>query len=99
MRPPWKADANLKGWEEKVYGDVTTLFPKGSRHVVLPGTRVLELGKHSVKVDKVHPGFGEVITFDQLIYATVSYPLEENFRRAELKGSPGFHLLLPLPAM
>ncbi|ORY27918.1 hypothetical protein BCR39DRAFT_588996 [Naematelia encephala] len=64
--------ATVPGWEEKVLGDVNTLFPKGSRHVVLPGTKVLELKEHSVKVDKVRPGFEEEIAFDQLVYATGS---------------------------
>lgn len=48
------------------------MFAKGSPHVVLSATRVTELGDHAVRVDRIHPGFSEVIDFDYAVLATGS---------------------------
>ncbi|CEQ40677.1 SPOSA6832_02334, partial [Sporobolomyces salmonicolor] len=70
--------AVVPGWEDKPIARLTNIFPKGSRHVILEGTSVVELRKNSVVVDKAHPelGFdGTEIEFDKCIIATgSSYP-------------------------
>ena len=53
---------------------VVDLFVKDSPHVVLGGTKVLELGANFVKVDKVTAGFSATIEFDYAVIATVSHP-------------------------
>lgn len=66
----------VEDWQDKSTLPLDTFFPKGSRHVVLPGTKVVQLlpDLHTVRVDKEHPefGFGLEITFDYAIIATGS---------------------------
>lgn len=47
-------------------------FVKGSPHVVLSATKVLEMTDSTVKVDRVHDGFSDSIAFDYAVLATGS---------------------------
>lgn len=58
---------NLIGWEGKSLKSLQGFFPSGSRHVLLSGTKVVELGDGFVYVDCSHPELGfpsERIEFD-----------------------------------
>lgn len=66
----------MPGWEDKITVDsLDKLVPAGSRHVVLSSTKVLELRKNFVKVDREHEsqGFGLTIPFEFAVVATVSW--------------------------
>ncbi|KZT51755.1 FAD/NAD(P)-binding domain-containing protein [Calocera cornea HHB12733] len=64
--------AVVPGWEEKIHTPFANLFSKGSRHIAVPGTTVLELKEHAVIVDKAHPelGLGAEIPYEYCIIAT-----------------------------
>lgn len=64
--------AVVPGWEDKVTAPLDRLFPKGSRHIVLSKTKVVEIGLDYVVVDTVHEGFTTKISFEYMIVATVS---------------------------
>ncbi|KAK4701801.1 apoptosis-inducing factor 2, partial [Phenoliferia sp. Uapishka_3] len=66
--------AVVPGWEDKTTLSVDGIFGKGSRHVVLGGTKVVGVGEggRSVKVDVEHTtaGFGLEIEADYIVFAT-----------------------------
>lgn len=55
------------GWEDKVFKSIDDFFPASSRHVILPGTSVSELGEGFVSVEgsnHASKGFSDTINFD-----------------------------------
>lgn len=61
-----------QGWEDKPVASVDPLIPRGTQHVLLKGTSVVELREHSVIIDKPHAELGSEIPFEYCILATVS---------------------------
>ncbi|EIW72648.1 hypothetical protein M231_06548 [Tremella mesenterica] len=61
------------GWEKKIFRPFTqeTVFPKDSRHRVVPGTRVVKLRKDAVVLDKPFEG-SRVVPFFKAVLATGS---------------------------
>lgn len=61
----------FEGWEERIYRPLAGFFAPSSRHVVLPKTRVVELGEGHVIVDigNADKGFGTKIEFTVRPYA------------------------------
>lgn len=59
------------GWENKVTASVSAVFPVGSRHVVLGGTKALKLSANSVTIDVEHQGFTKEIPFEFALICTV----------------------------
>ncbi len=55
----------VPGEEEKIFRDLATFWPAGSRHVVRPSTRVKELAEDHILTDS-----GERIDFDYAVIAT-----------------------------
>ncbi|KWU45876.1 FAD/NAD(P)-binding domain-containing protein [Rhodotorula sp. JG-1b] len=67
--------AVVPGWEDKPVASVDPLVPRGTQHILLKGTSVVELKEHSVVIDKSHPELGTEIPFEYCIVATGSdYP-------------------------
>ncbi|GFZ44418.1 hypothetical protein JCM24511_02140 [Saitozyma sp. JCM 24511] len=67
--------ATVPGWERKATEDARKFLADGSRHRVLPGTKVLKINDKSVEIDPTHPDFDAEIYFDVLVYSTGSiYP-------------------------
>ncbi|ORY85351.1 hypothetical protein BCR35DRAFT_53716 [Leucosporidium creatinivorum] len=64
--------ATVPGWEDKVTVPLTAVFPKDSRHVVLGGVKVVQLGAESIKLEKAVEGFGSEIPFEYAVIATGS---------------------------
>lgn len=64
--------ATVPGWENKVTASVSAVFPVGSRHVVLGGTKALKLSANSVTIDVEHQGFTKEIPFEFALICTGS---------------------------
>lgn len=62
----------MQGWEDKPVASVDPLVPRGTQHILLKGTSVVELREHGVVIDKPHPELGSEIPFEYCILATVS---------------------------
>ncbi|EJU04612.1 FAD/NADP-binding domain-containing protein [Dacryopinax primogenitus] len=64
--------AVIPGWEDCIHTPFDQVFGKGSQHISLPGTEVLELRERSVVVEKEHAelGLGIEIPFEFCILAT-----------------------------
>jgi NADH dehydrogenase FAD-containing subunit len=80
--------ATVPGWENKATGDARKFFAGGSRHLVLPGTKVLKINNNSVEIDRTHPDFGTEISFDVLVYctgSTYSFPFRPISGQSTLK--------------
>ncbi|KAL7416583.1 hypothetical protein BDY24DRAFT_412755 [Mrakia frigida] len=68
--------AVVPGWEEKSFKSLQGFFPKGSRHVMLSKTRVVELGNGFVTVEE--DGKRREIAFDISVLAlgsTYNFPM------------------------
>lgn len=63
---------DAQGWEDKPVTSVDPIVPKGSRHLLLKCTSVVELREHSVVIDRAHSELGTEIPFEYCILATVS---------------------------
>jgi hypothetical protein len=91
------------GWERRATEDARKFFAEGSRHLVLPGTKVLKINNKSVEIDCTHPDFGKEIYFDALVYSTVRasrlcpYPPAATFRRSDMPSGPGVHIFVSFP--
>ncbi|KAG5461382.1 MAG: hypothetical protein BJ554DRAFT_6433 [Olpidium bornovanus] len=63
----------LPGFEDSVFAALDKVFPPGSRHLVLAGTRVVSLNPNSVVVDQVREPFASTtIEFEYAVIATGS---------------------------